>query len=68
MKQQLADQLQQMQTLMKEMQLQYAAAPQPTYQYYGGRGIYGGNKKYRVRGGRGAQSRVNWQGGCGGRA
>ena len=40
--QQLVEQLNQIQTTMKAMQLQHDAAPQPTHKYYGGRGYYGG--------------------------
>ena len=57
---QLATQLQQMQAMMQEMQLQYSAGPQNTYQYCGGRGYHSGHANYRVQGGGGAQCKGNW--------
>ena len=60
--------LQQTQTMIQTMHLEYAAVLQPTYQDYGGCGNYGGNRNYQGRGGRGAQCRLNCRGGCGGRA
>ena len=41
----------QIQAIIQSMQLQYAA-PQPSYQYYGGYGHYRGNNGFRGNGGR----------------
>ena len=53
---------------MQAMQLQCAAAPHPTYQNYGGRGYYGGNKNYLGQGGSCTQCWENWRGGHDGRS
>ena len=52
---------------MRYMQLQYAAAPQPTHQYYGGCGYYGEHNNFCSQVGHGAQRRGNWRGFHGGR-
>ena len=52
---QLAAQLHQIHNMMQEMQLQYSAAPQPTYQLYGGQGRSGGNNRFRGHRGIGYQ-------------
>ena len=64
--QQLATQLQKMQTMMQTMQMQYSAAPQQAHLDYGIRGYNGGHNNYFVQRVRGAQRKENWQGGqCG---
>ena len=47
--QQLLSQLKQIQAMVLAMQLQYAAAPQPTNQDYEGRGYYGGQKNVAAK-------------------
>ena len=64
--QKLVTQLQQMQTIMQAMHLQYTTAPQPTHQAYGGCGYYIGQNKHCDWGGCGSQHWVSWRGVCAG--
>ena len=53
--------------MIQAMQMQYAVELQNAHQDYGGRGYHSGHANYRGQGGCGAQCRVNWRGGRGGR-
>ena len=50
----IANHIHQMQAMIQSVQIQYAA-PQPSYQYYGGHSHYIGNNGFRDRGRRGLQ-------------
>ena len=71
--QQLATQIQKIQSMMQDMQMQITKVPHGTRRNYGvrldygGCGYHGNQSSYRGRGGRSAQNNGNWRGGRGGR-